>query len=109
MNDRRGLRWIDRRAFLRRGGRGLAGAALLSAWGGGVSARFEAGRPQVAAVVTEFTYRSHAHVILENFLNPYLFNGRRTDPGVEVVSLYVDQFPARDMARAGGRGKSQSR
>ena len=56
-------------------------------------------RPRVAAVVTAFTYRSHAHVILENFLEPYYFNGRLTDPGVDVVSLYVDQFPHRDMAR----------
>ena len=54
---------------------------------------------RVAAVVTEFTYRSHAHVILENFLEPYLFNGKKTDPGMEVVSLYVDQFPRGDMAR----------
>ena len=54
----------------------------------------------MAAVVTEFTYRSHAHVILENFLEPYYFNGRLTDPGVDVVSLYVDQVPeGRDMSR----------
>lgn len=56
-------------------------------------------RPRVAVLVTEFTYRSHAHVILENFLEPYYFNGKLTDPGVDVVSLYVDQFPAGDMAR----------
>src|SRR5258707_9840420 len=37
-------------------------------------------RPKVAAVFTELTYRSHAHVILENFLEPYLFNGKLTDP-----------------------------
>jgi hypothetical protein len=56
---------------------------------------------KVAAVLTEFTYRSHAHVILENFLKPYLFNGQWTDPGVQVASMYVDQFPeGRDMARA---------
>ena len=54
---------------------------------------------RVAAIVTEFTYRSHAHVILENFLEPYLFNGKKTDSGMEVVSLYVDQFPRGDMAR----------
>jgi hypothetical protein len=59
----------------------------------------DAERPRVAAVVTEFTYRSHAHVILENFLEPYYFNGRLTDPGVDVVGLYVDQFPSGDMAR----------
>src|SRR6185437_3543218 len=56
-------------------------------------------RLRVAAVVTEFTYRSHAHVILENFLEPYLFNGKKTDSGMDVVSLYVDQSPRRDMAR----------
>ena len=58
-------------------------------------------RPKVAAVITEFTFRSHAHVILENFLEPYYFNGLLTDPGVDVVSFYIDQFPGdRDMARA---------
>src|SRR5688572_8593425 len=57
------------------------------------------GPPKVAAVFTEFTYRSHAHVILENFLEPYLFNGRVTAPGMKVVSFFGDQFPQRDMAR----------
>src|SRR5262249_43997984 len=33
-------------------------------------------------------------------LGPYLFNGRRTDPGVDMVSLYVDQFPPTDISRA---------
>ena len=53
----------------------------------------------MAAVFTEFTYRSHAHVLLENFLEPYLFNGRRTSPGVDVAGFYGDQFPPGDMAR----------
>lgn len=56
-------------------------------------------RPRVAAIVTEFTHRSHAHVILENFLEPYYFNGKLTEPGMDVVSMYVDQFPKGDMAR----------
>ena len=50
-------------------------AGILSAVVCGVrgSARAaDAKRPRVAAVITEFTYRSHAHVILENFLEPYL-------------------------------------
>ena len=54
---------------------------------------------RVAAIITEFTYRSHAHVILENFLEPYLFNGNKTESQMNIVSLYVDQFPRRDMAR----------
>ena len=50
-------------------------------------------RPKVAAIFTSFTHRSHAHVILENFLQPYLFNGKRTDPGVDVVSFYATNSP----------------
>ena len=57
-------------------------------------------RPRVAAIFTVLRFRSHAYNILENFLGPYYFNGRLTDPGVDVVSLYADQFPADDMARA---------
>src|SRR4051812_46141697 len=48
-------------------------------------------RPRVAPVYTVFRHRSHAHDILENFLEPYYFNGTLTDPGVEVVSFYADQ------------------
>ena len=56
-------------------------------------------RPRVAAVMTVFTHRSHGHVIMENFLGKYHFNGNLTDPGVDVASLYVDQFPDGDMSR----------
>ena len=55
--------------------------------------------PKVAAIFTVLHHRSHAHVILENFLEPYLFNGKRTEPGVEVVSFYADQTPTGDMAQ----------
>jgi hypothetical protein len=48
-------------------------------------------RPRVAAVYTVFHHRSHAHDIIENFLESYYFNGKLTDPGVEVVSFYADQ------------------
>ena len=86
----------DRRAFLR----GL-GAGLLLPTSSAFAFGAEPKRPlRVAAVLTEFTYRSHAHVILENFLGPYLFNGRKTEPGMEVASFYVDQFPKTDMARS---------
>jgi hypothetical protein len=48
-------------------------------------------RPKVAAIYTVFYHRSHAHVILEKFLRPYLFNGKRVTPPVEVVAFYADQ------------------
>src|SRR5882724_9391796 len=54
-------------------------------------------RPRVAAVYTVFRFRSHAHNILENFLTPYLFNGKRLQSPCEVVSFCADQrAPAGD-------------
>ena len=38
-------------------------------------------------------------MILENFLEPYLFNGQVTRRGMQVASLYVDQVGADDMSR----------
>ena len=50
-------------------------------------------RPRIAVVYTSCYHRSHAHVLLENFLTPFLFNGKITQPAVDVVSLYADQRP----------------
>ncbi len=93
---------LTRRGFIRQAGRFATGAALAA----GRDTLFvplafgaEKKRLKIAAVLTEFTYRSHAHVLLENFLQPYLFNGKLTSSGMDVVSFYVDQFPDRDMAR----------
>jgi hypothetical protein len=85
-----------RRAFL--------GATIAAGAGGlmevnGDRAAGAVRRPKVAAIFTEFTRRSHAHVLLENFLEQYLFNGKATDPGVDVVSFFGDQEPSHDMAR----------
>ena len=77
-----------RRQFL-----GIAGGAALALSGLSSPAAEPKKRLKAAAIFTEFTYRSHAHVILENFLEPYLFNGKRTDPGVEVASFFADQTP----------------
>lgn len=97
------LHWLSRRDWLGRAGQWAAGAVLAPWAAASFPARAradESRRPKVAAVITEFTHRSHAHVILENFLRPYLFNGRRTESGMDLASMYVDQFPAGDMARA---------
>ena len=88
---------ISRRRLLQRS----AGGALALPLAGGAMAAFAKPRPKVAAIYTICTHRSHAHVILENFLGPYLFNGVPTDPGVDVVSIYADQRPGqRDMTGA---------
>lgn len=85
---------ISRRDFL-----GAGAAAGLGSLTAHTAERPASKRPKVAAVFTSFTHRSHAHVILENFLKPYLFNGKLTNPGVDVVAFYADQQPAGDMSR----------
>ena len=96
---------VSRRQFLQHS---VAGTALWAANQPlvvlGEPGLREIRRPKVAAVFTEFRFRSHAYNILENFMGPYLFSGVVTDPGVDIVSFYADQFPADDMARkAAGR------
>lgn len=86
---------LNRRQWLGK----TAGALSLAVGASRLARGAEPRRPRVAVIITECTYRSHAHVILENFVEPYYFNGELTDPGVDVVSLYVDQFPDGDMAR----------
>ncbi len=57
-------------------------------------------RLRVAAVITEYSYRSHAHVILENFLEPFLFNGKLTSSNMDISGLYVDQTPTNELSKA---------
>jgi hypothetical protein len=61
--------------------------AVMPAWGAEPRRR-----PRIAVVYTSCYHRSHAHVLLENFLTPYLFNGKITQPAVDVVSVYADQI-----------------
>lgn len=53
---------------------------------------------KVAAIVTEYRRHSHADVIIGKILEGYLYDGG-DKPDLKVVSMYVDQFPARDMSR----------
>ncbi len=92
-------RETSRREFLRTMAVGSGAAALGALPGIGVGAAASR-RPRVAVIFTVLRFRSHAFNILENFLGPYYFNGELTDPSVDVVSLYADQFPHDDMARA---------
>lgn len=90
---------LSRREFL-----GAVGAtALAMPVANALAAKSEKSRPKVAVIFTACFYRSHTYNILENFLEPYLFNGALVDPGVEVVSLYGHQFPDNDMAKAMSR------
>lgn len=76
---------------------GVVGSALLPT-------TTEAAKPiRVAVIFTAFTYRTHTHVLLENFLHPYLFRGKLVQPDVQIVSMWGDQFPEGDMSHAAAK------
>ena len=60
-------REIQRRQFLATSAGALAASSLASR----LSAAPGKSRPRVAVIFTVFTYRSPAHVLLENFLPPF--------------------------------------
>jgi hypothetical protein len=80
---------ISRRQFLKTATAAIAAAPGLTA--SAVAAAQPVKRPRVAALYTVFRFRSHAHNNLENFLTPYLFNGKRLESPCEIVSFYADQ------------------
>ncbi len=56
-------------------------------------------KPRVACVMNAWFPNSHADVFVSRLLDGYRLNGAWHEPRLEVVSFYVDQFPANDMAR----------
>src|SRR5438093_9442598 len=52
----------------------------------------------VAGIVTEYRRWSHADVILTKILDGYNLDGG-AGPNLRLASLYVDQFPEKDMSR----------
>jgi hypothetical protein len=54
---------------------------------------------KVAAIVTEYRKWSHADVIVGKILEGFHHDGG-AGPAMQVVSMYVDQFPKNDMSRA---------
>jgi hypothetical protein len=85
-----------RRRFLRQTSILAAGLWAAPAIGLRAEDPRPASRPKIAAIITACYYRSHGHVILENFLEPYLFNGKLLKSPVDVASIYLDQVGAND-------------
>jgi hypothetical protein len=53
---------------------------------------------KVAAIVTEYRKWSHGDVIVGKMLEGYNYDGG-DKPALKVVSMYVDQFPEKDLSR----------
>jgi hypothetical protein len=96
---------LSRRSFLTTAtaAAATATAAVMTAGTPGLSlvrAAAPARRKTIALLATEVRTHSHAQHFIDRFLLGYQWNGawRRSD--VDLVSLYVDQFPEGDLARA---------
>ena len=77
-----------------------AGAATLAARTAAAQpAKRDDARKKLAIVTTVWRYHSHAQHMGDRFLVGYPQGGRWHEPGLEVVSLYVDQTPDDDQSR----------
>lgn len=56
-------------------------------------------RKKIAAIVTEYRKFSHGQHIVDRFLEGYGWNSRHHRPPMDIVSIYVDQFPEGDLTK----------
>src|SRR5688572_18659169 len=56
-------------------------------------------RKKIALIGTEMRRHSHAQHFIDRFLLGYTWGGAWRKPDVDLVSLYIDQFPESDLAR----------
>ncbi|MEX0979299.1 MAG: hypothetical protein WDZ48_10625 [Pirellulales bacterium] len=56
-------------------------------------------RPKIAALITEFRRNSHAEVIVDRILEGFGWEGAHYRPKLDLVAMYVDQFPESDLSR----------
>lgn len=82
---------ISRRTFL-----GSACASFLAA---PAVRPADTRRKKLAIVGTEYRMQSHLQHMGDRFLVGYPMDGQWREPGLEVVSLYVDQTPEGDLSR----------
>lgn len=56
-------------------------------------------KKRVAVIITEYWDISHADVIITKMLEGFMLDGRPYTSTLDIVSMYVDQFPDNDMSR----------
>lgn len=85
---------LSRRSFLVSGAAALAALPVVAA---------ERRRKKIALIGTEVRRHSHAQHFIDRFLLGYSWGGAWRKPDVDLVSLYIDQFPEADLARAASK------
>src|SRR4051794_38037254 len=94
------MKHLSRREWLSVGAAGLAAGAWTPAALARPEAQKQPIKPRpVAGVVTVYRRDSHADVILTKILEGWRHDGK-AGPALRLASLYVDQFPRDDLARA---------
>jgi len=83
---------LNRRDFL------TAGGALLLSPLATLANQQAVASKRLAVVTTLWTYRTHAWHMAERFLHGFPKNGQWHQPGLHVVSAYVDQRPEADLS-----------
>jgi hypothetical protein len=83
---------LNRRSFLCTTGAAALGAAL--------PARAAETRKKIAFIGTEVRTHSHPQHFLDRLAMGYAWNGGWQSPRLQVASMYIDQFPERDLARS---------
>lgn len=84
---------MKRREFL---AAGVAGAGVLLA---GLPIGATTRRPRIAFLGTVVSRHSHAQHFLDRLTLGQTWGGRWLEPRVEVASVYIDQFPDKDLGR----------
>ncbi len=104
--DRIGRRDCLKRLAASAGGAAWGISSLMPARRGTLDAAEQTGRAagrvetkSVAAVITEYRRNSHADVIVGKILEGWKQDGG-PGPALKLAAMYVDQFPAGDLARA---------
>lgn len=88
---------MRRRSFLQSVALAAASPAVIAA--PAVRTETRAPRiPRVALIGTEVRKHSHAQHFIDRLLEGYGWQGRHYKPGINLVSLYIDQHPEGDLA-----------
>ncbi len=88
---------ISRRSFLMSMASATAGLSCLPLRGA------ERPRKKIALIGTEVRRHSHAQHFIDRFLLGYTWGGGWRRPEVDLVALYIDQFPEGDLSRAAAK------